>query len=114
MFPFCIFFRAGFQYGLKPVMAEVYNLPTPHYYVVAVTKQRDNSSELIYLKRKSTCHTGVRNISIALMLLNDVPKLLYEATVFCTQTIFNSLFPDWSCRWMDYTHGMADITGKST
>ena len=40
-------------------MAEIYNLPTPHYYVVAVTKQRDNSSELIYLKRKSTCHTGV-------------------------------------------------------
>ena len=52
-------YRAGFQYGLKPVMAEIYNLPTPHYYVVAVTKQRDNSSELIYLKRKSTCHTGV-------------------------------------------------------
>merc|ERR1719367_4604 len=52
-------YRAGFQYGLKPVMAEVYNLPTPHYYVVAVTKQRDNSSELIYLKRKSTCHTGI-------------------------------------------------------
>jgi len=24
-----------------------------------VTKQRDNSSELIYLKRKSTCHTGI-------------------------------------------------------
>ena len=57
-------FRAGFQYDLKPVMAEVYNLPTPHYYVVAVTKQRDNSSELIYLKRKSTCHTGVSIILI--------------------------------------------------
>ena len=41
-------------------MAEIYNLGTPHYYVVAVTKQRDNSSELIYLKRKNTCHTGVR------------------------------------------------------
>ena len=54
--------RAGFQYGLKPVMAEIYNLPTPHYYVVAVTKQRDNSSELIYLKRKSTCHTGVSKV----------------------------------------------------
>ena len=50
-------------------MAEVYNLPTPHYYVVAVTKQRDNSSELIYLKRKSTCHTGVSLIFIILMLL---------------------------------------------
>jgi hypothetical protein len=38
-------------------MAEVYNLDGPHYYAVAVTKQRDNSSELIYLKTKNTCHT---------------------------------------------------------
>jgi len=52
-------YRAGWSYGLVPIMAEVYNLDTPHYYAVAVTKQRDNSSELIYLKRKNTCHTGV-------------------------------------------------------
>ena len=52
-------YRAGWSYGLIPVMAEVYNLDTPHYYAVAVTKQRDNSSELIYLKGKNTCHTGV-------------------------------------------------------
>ena len=51
--------RAGWQYGLIPVMAEVYNLGSPHYYAVAVAKQRDNSSELIYLKRKNTCHTAV-------------------------------------------------------
>ena len=37
----------------------MYNLETAHYYAVAVTMQRDNSSELIYLKRKNTCHTGV-------------------------------------------------------
>lgn len=52
-------YRAGWQFGLIPVMAEVYNLGTPHYYAVAVTKQRDNSSELIYLKTKRTCHTAV-------------------------------------------------------
>lgn len=52
-------YKAGWQYGLIPIMAEVYNLGSPHYYAVAVTKQRDNSSELIYLKRKNTCHSAV-------------------------------------------------------
>lgn len=52
-------YRAGWSYDLIPIMAEMYNLETPHYYAVAVTRQRDNSSELIYLKRKYTCHTGV-------------------------------------------------------
>ena len=52
-------YKAGWQYGLIPIMAEIYNLGTPHYYAVAVTKQRDNSSELIYLKRKNTCHSAV-------------------------------------------------------
>ncbi len=52
-------YRAGWAYDLIPIMAEVYNLDTPHYYAVAVAKQRDNSSELIYLKRRNTCHTGV-------------------------------------------------------
>ena len=50
-------YRAGFLFGLIPIMAEVYNLDGPYYYAVAVTKQRDNSSELIYLKTKNTCHT---------------------------------------------------------
>jgi hypothetical protein len=50
-------YRAGFLYGLVPVVAEVYNLGDPFYYVVAVAKQRDNSSELVYLKTKNTCHT---------------------------------------------------------
>lgn len=50
-------YRAGYLFGLIPIMAEVYNLDGPRYYAVAVTKQRDNSSELIYLKTKNTCHT---------------------------------------------------------
>ena len=52
-------YRAGNNYGLMPIMAEVYNLGTPEYYAVAVVKIRDNSSELIYLKRRNSCHTGV-------------------------------------------------------
>ena len=44
---------------------KVYNLGTdemtgiPYYYSVAVVKIRDNSSELIYLKRRNSCHTGL-------------------------------------------------------
>ena len=51
--------RAGWKFGLIPVMAEIYNIGEPYYYAVAVTKQRDNSSELIYLKNKRTCHPAV-------------------------------------------------------
>ena len=49
-----------FRFYLK-----VYNLGTdqmtgiPYYYSVAVVKIRDNSSELIYLKRRNSCHTGL-------------------------------------------------------
>jgi len=58
-------YRAGKGWGLIPIMSEVYNLGTdqmsgiPYYYSVAVVKIRDNSSELIYLKRRNSCHTGL-------------------------------------------------------
>jgi len=52
-------YRAGKEFGLVPIMAEIYNLGTPDYYAVAVVKIRDNSSELIYLKKKNSCHTGL-------------------------------------------------------
>ena len=54
-------YRAGRSYGLMPIMAEVYNLGTPDYYAVAVVKIRDDDSELIYLKRRKSCHTGGRD-----------------------------------------------------
>ena len=41
-----------------PILAEVYNLGTPEYYAVAVVKIRDDDSELIYLKRRKSCHSG--------------------------------------------------------
>ena len=98
--------RAGHGYDLKPVMAEIYNLGTPHYYVVAVTKQRDNSSELIYLKRKNTCHTGVR------MSYKDFRKLFL--TVMVTKLIIaiaDKLVHSigWPCCWVDHPHGLVDI-----
>ena len=58
-------YRAGKGWGLIPIMAEVYNVgiddwdKVPYYYSVAVVKIRDNSSELIYLKRRNSCHTGL-------------------------------------------------------
>jgi len=52
-------YKAGWQYRLIPILAEVYNLGEPFYYAVAVTKQRDNNTELIYLKNKRTCHPAV-------------------------------------------------------
>lgn len=69
-------YRAGWQFGLVPIMAEVYNLGEPYYYAVAVTKQRDNDTELIYLKNRRTCHTGVGHgggwvIPMAWLLTNE-------------------------------------------
>ena len=34
----------------------------PEYYAVAVVKIRDNSSELIYLKKRNSCHTGLGQV----------------------------------------------------
>ena len=69
-------YRAGWTYDLIPIMAEVYNLGGPFYYAVAVTKQRDNNTELIYLKNKRTCHTAVGHgggwvIPMAWLLTNE-------------------------------------------
>merc|ERR1712241_1459597 len=69
-------YKAGWQYQLIPIMAEVYNLGEPFYYAVAVTKQRDNNTELIYLKNKRTCHTAVGHgggwvIPMAWLLSNE-------------------------------------------
>ncbi|KAK0159654.1 hypothetical protein PV327_010748 [Microctonus hyperodae] len=52
-------YTAGQFYNLIPFMSEIYNLPTPEYYVVAVAKESDPSTQLTYLKDKYTCHTGI-------------------------------------------------------
>ncbi|XP_015127075.1 melanotransferrin [Diachasma alloeum] len=52
-------YTAGLRFDLIPFIAEVYNLPTPEYYVVAVAKENDPTTDLTYLKNKYTCHTGI-------------------------------------------------------
>ncbi|XP_045473444.1 melanotransferrin [Harmonia axyridis] len=52
-------YTAGLNYDLIPFIAEVYNLDDAEYYVVAVGKESDPSTELTYLKGKNTCHGGV-------------------------------------------------------
>lgn len=43
-------YTAGLNYDLMPFMSEIYNLETPEYYVVAVTKEEDADTEITYLK----------------------------------------------------------------
>lgn len=52
-------YTAGFRYNLIPIISEVYNLGEPEYYVVAIAKEEDPSTELTYLKGKYTCHPGI-------------------------------------------------------
>ncbi|KAG5678309.1 hypothetical protein PVAND_007995 [Polypedilum vanderplanki] len=52
-------YTAGLKYDLIPFMSEVYNLGEPEYYVVAVGKVEDPTTELTYLKNKYTCHSGI-------------------------------------------------------
>ncbi|CAK9823344.1 MELTF [Anthophora retusa] len=52
-------YTAGLRFELIPFISEVYNLPTPEYYVVAVAKEEDDNTDLTYLKNKYTCHTGI-------------------------------------------------------
>uniref|UniRef100_A0A8D8LTG3 Serotransferrin n=1 Tax=Cacopsylla melanoneura TaxID=428564 RepID=A0A8D8LTG3_9HEMI len=52
-------YTAGLQYALIPFISEIYNLGTPDYYVIAVAKEEDPSTELTYLRGKNTCHTGL-------------------------------------------------------
>ncbi|XP_046819828.1 melanotransferrin isoform X1 [Vespa crabro] len=52
-------YTAGLRFELIPFISEVYNLGTPDYYVVAVAKEKDDNTDLTYLKNKYTCHTGI-------------------------------------------------------
>ena len=41
-------YTGGLYYDLVPFMAERYNLPTTHYYVVAVSKEDDVDTDVLY------------------------------------------------------------------
>ena len=43
-------YSAGLHYGLVPIIAERYNLATTHYYVVAVSKEDDTTTDVVYLR----------------------------------------------------------------
>lgn len=43
-------YTAGLTFDLVPIISEVYNLGKPEYYVVAVSKEDDPSTDLTYLK----------------------------------------------------------------
>lgn len=43
-------YTAGLNFDLVPIISEVYNLEEPEYYVVAVAKESDNSTEITYLR----------------------------------------------------------------
>ncbi|KAF2898323.1 hypothetical protein ILUMI_07848 [Ignelater luminosus] len=52
-------YTAGLNFDLVPFISEIYNLGKPEYYVVAVAKEADPSTELTYLRGKYTCHGGI-------------------------------------------------------
>ncbi|CAG0918305.1 unnamed protein product, partial [Notodromas monacha] len=52
-------YTAGYDYNLIPLMVEQYNLEDPEYYAVAVAKQKDPTTDLLYLKNRNTCHGGM-------------------------------------------------------
>ncbi|KAF5292435.1 hypothetical protein FQA39_LY13982 [Lamprigera yunnana] len=54
-------YTAGLNFNLIPFISEVYNLGEPEYYVVAVAKEEDPSTELSYLRGKNTCHGGMNS-----------------------------------------------------
>lgn len=43
-------YTAGLHYDEIPFITEMYDLPEPEYYVVAVSKEEDPSTELTFLK----------------------------------------------------------------
>lgn len=71
-------YTAGLRYDLIPIISEVYNLGEPEYYVVAVAKEEDPSTELTYLRGKYTCHPGINTaagwVSAHCPMLNRLEK----------------------------------------
>lgn len=51
-------YTAGHKYDLEPIIAEQYNLNDTTFYSVAIARQEDKDSDLLYLKTKRSCHTG--------------------------------------------------------
>ncbi|KAF0305802.1 Melanotransferrin [Amphibalanus amphitrite] len=52
-------YTAGHQFSQIPIMNEVYDEDKSSFFVVAVSKETDLDTDLLYLRNKKTCHTGV-------------------------------------------------------
>lgn len=52
-------YTAGHRFEQVPIMNEVYDEDKSSFYVVAVSKETDLDTDLLYLRNKKTCHTGV-------------------------------------------------------
>ncbi|KAK8379650.1 hypothetical protein O3P69_019551 [Scylla paramamosain] len=70
-------YSAGLNYELVPILAEQYNLDTLEYYVVAVSKEDDPDTDVLYLRGRMTCHPGVMHgggwvIPMAYLINNDL------------------------------------------
>ncbi|XP_050694554.1 melanotransferrin-like [Eriocheir sinensis] len=70
-------YSAGLLHELVPIMAEQYNLDTLEYYVVAVSKEDDPDTDVLYLRGRMTCHPGVMHgggwvVPMAYLINNDL------------------------------------------
>uniref|UniRef100_T1J2X7 Transferrin-like domain-containing protein n=1 Tax=Strigamia maritima TaxID=126957 RepID=T1J2X7_STRMM len=52
-------YTAGKDFKLIPILSEWYNLNGPFYYAVAISKIEDKDSDLLFVRGKKTCHTGM-------------------------------------------------------
>ena len=52
-------YTGGQKFNLEPIIAEQNNL-NDSYYVVALAKKADPHTDLLYLKRKNSCHSGYK------------------------------------------------------
>lgn len=84
-------YTAGLRFDMISILSEVYNLGKPEYYVVAVAKATDPDTELIYLKNKNTCHTGIETLQFLKKQSRNLTLLLFSRDV--------------SRRRMDYSFG---------
>lgn len=68
-------YTGGQQFGLEPILAEQNNL-NDSYFAVAIAKKSDQNTDLLYLKKKRSCHSGYRTaagwvIPMAFLLSNS-------------------------------------------
>ncbi|XP_054168696.1 melanotransferrin-like [Oppia nitens] len=51
-------YTGGHKFNLEPIVSEQNNLNDTYYYSVAITRQSDKNTDLLYLKGKKSCHSG--------------------------------------------------------